>query len=510
MLLGGPELADGASLRKQCKKRCQPAIRACVAAGERRKPCRKRIVGHCVGTLLSECVSSSAPSPVGTGTVALRISDLFGSPVEGAAVRVQSANGTASQASDSDGAAVFTGLPSGSVFVSITEDGFENVEGMQVAVLANGTMEPRVTLQPAALPSVSAVRVNYLLGEGGPAIDFQVDVHAVDAAGTPLSLVSTDFTVADFDGSSGSGRIAFQPLGVVPMGGADRGPYSATMLLDQSGSIDDTDPADSRIQAAKLFMSVLDGGDQALLAAFASGNSALGGDVVTFGSGFTTDGRSYFGTLDRLADTVGGGTPLYRAAVTLIHHTADNAPTPNRAVVVFTDGQEYGRPERHRRHRASGRQPGRRRVHGWPLHRERCVGTRPDRGPDGRGGVLGGGCSAVGVVLPHLGEPPPRDGVHVSHELAHVAVGRDVRLGELGVDERQGADAGRDGVRAVLHRGSLSGAAQPARCSVNGGGANQKGVQLIDLSPTGALEAGRHPYLFCVEEAPWPGACVRC
>jgi hypothetical protein len=112
------------------------------------------------------------------------------------------------------------------------------------------------------------------------------------------------------------------------------------MLLDQSGSIDDTDPADSRIQAAKLFMSALAGGDTALLAAFASGNGSLGADVVTFGSGFTTDGRSYFGTLDSLADSVGGGTPLYRAVVTMIHQTADRAPSTNRAVVVFTDGQD--------------------------------------------------------------------------------------------------------------------------------------------------------------------------
>ncbi|MEO7385653.1 MAG: vWA domain-containing protein, partial [Gammaproteobacteria bacterium] len=130
-------------------------------------------------------------------------------------------------------------------------------------------------------------------------------------------------------------------------------------MLDQSGSILDTDPTNARLYSAKAFMQTIDAGsgDAVLLTAFAGpGHGALIPTVpLWFGGTFTTDGVSYFDELDALGDQAGGDTPLYRVLFPepadannnpgftqgLIDYTAANAPAGLRkAVVIFSDGDD--------------------------------------------------------------------------------------------------------------------------------------------------------------------------
>jgi hypothetical protein len=124
-------------------------------------------------------------------------------------------------------------------------------------------------------------------------------------------------------------------------------PYFASLLIDQSGSIKDSDPTDARIFATKVF---LDGvmpsngfGDVAALSAFAETNQSATALIPTqpvTNFGFSTIGRDLFGDLDTLATLEGGGTPLYKALDEMITYTRNNAGTGGKAVVLFTDGRD--------------------------------------------------------------------------------------------------------------------------------------------------------------------------
>jgi hypothetical protein len=111
-------------------------------------------------------------------------------------------------------------------------------------------------------------------------------------------------------------------------------------MLDQSGSISSTDPGNLRLQAAKIFLGKLGTGDQVVVGAFASSGS-LPFEITQY-ENFTSDGRSYFPTIDMLASKEGGGTPLYKATVAAVRSTAETAPTANRAALIFTDGDDTG------------------------------------------------------------------------------------------------------------------------------------------------------------------------
>jgi hypothetical protein len=329
-----------AATKRQCRQACVIAIGGCIADGGRPKRCRKSIIKACRREGVEFCggsTSTTLPPTSQTGSLRVHVADPFGGAITDADVEVIGRGGTRTVRTGADGGASASDLAAGTTTVRAERDGFE--PGQQdVVVQAERVVDVLLTLQPQSLPSVSAGRSTVLSGVGTPAADFEVDVYAVAADGQPLVLSPGDFTITDTDTDSGA-RFTFQQLAVTTAPKTARGDYSATMLLDQSGSIDSTDPADSRIQAAKIFMSALGPGDFTLLSAFASDNSALSGDVVYWGT-FTHDGSSYFNQLDALADAVGGGTPLYKATVLLIRHTATTAPTANKAVVVFTDGED--------------------------------------------------------------------------------------------------------------------------------------------------------------------------
>lgn len=114
--------------------------------------------------------------------------------------------------------------------------------------------------------------------------------------------------------------------------------YEAALLIDQSGSMNDNDPDELRLDAAKLFLSRLGENDRAT-AAFFPANTLFGGDTKIFGD-FTERGDRYVDDINDLYGQAGGNTPLYLSAYEMIEYTDERATGDNRAVVVFTDGED--------------------------------------------------------------------------------------------------------------------------------------------------------------------------
>lgn len=188
-----------------------------------------------------------------------------------------------------------------------------------------------------SLPSGAVIRTT-ATSSNGQNVTFTLDIAMINGDNTlSTNLTTSDFTVGSF--SSNGVNYSFANNGVQLLSGGSNVSYSATLLLDQSGSISSTDPENQRIEAAKIFCKSLGSGDNIFLSAFASGGS-LPYDLTIYGSGFTSNGSSYLGTLDGLKTKIGGNTPLYKSTYSMVDYTSKNAPNANKAVVVFTDGKD--------------------------------------------------------------------------------------------------------------------------------------------------------------------------
>lgn len=173
-------------------------------------------------------------------------------------------------------------------------------------------------------------------------LNFEIDVFVIDNDGDIISgLQDSDIlfedAVFDWEGTDDDPFFSFTQNCFEAQETPDYGPYSAVLLMDQSGSITGTDPGDTRIDAAKIFFNALGPNDEAILAAFASAGS-LSSDFVSWGDFGTR--YDYDSTLDSLAGLEGGGTPLFDATVVYTDKVAAEANNTNKAVVVFTDGDD--------------------------------------------------------------------------------------------------------------------------------------------------------------------------
>ena len=238
------------------------------------------------------------------------------------------------------GIATITGLVAGEYSVQATATKFDPAS-KATAVADAATADLTVQLIPSdAIPAGGTQRTEAISVEAvGGALVFEVDLFVLDRLGRPIDgLTASAFSIESFtdDGET----MAFTLQSAMPLGTTAKDPYSAYLMLDQSGSITTTYPGNLRLQAAKIFLGKLGTGDQVVTGAFASAGS-LPFEITQYGE-FTPDGRSYFSTIDSLASKEGGGTPLYKATVTAIRTTAEKAPTANKAALIFTDGEDTG------------------------------------------------------------------------------------------------------------------------------------------------------------------------
>lgn len=110
----------------------------------------------------------------------------------------------------------------------------------------------------------------------------------------------------------------------------DNLPFATVLVIDTSSSMAGT-PLQRTKAAAKDFVSALGAEDQVALIAFAD-------DPVVIRE-FTADKADLIAAIDNLG--FGGQTALYDGAVAGIELAA-NAPFPRRAVILLSDGAEYG------------------------------------------------------------------------------------------------------------------------------------------------------------------------
>jgi len=325
-------------------------------------------------------------SPPETGTLQATVVDEFGAPVEGANVAATINATTRSDLTDAAGVATVTSVGVGSVSVQVSLATFAT-ETVTATITANQTTNIDVTLtrNTQAFGGVLTTSVVGAPSDVGKVMTIRLQVVVVNATSQAIeTLTAADFDLPDCtpsspdlntfrsecvrnpDNAQSDGPYTVDNASAAAFGtvqGLPETNYAAALMLDQSGSVNSTDPTGARLFSAKAFVQTVDAasGDSVLMAAFADDNETQTALIPTkplsvYGA-FTNDGATYFDELDTLRDQSAGGTPLYRAlfpedadpnadpAFTdgqgLIDVVRNTAPASlNKAIVLFTDGED--------------------------------------------------------------------------------------------------------------------------------------------------------------------------
>ena len=302
--------------------------------------------------------------PALLGLVKVKVSDRFGAAVAGATVL--GPRGT--YATDAQGTALVPiNSPDGTAGVTVIRSSFVDKtisatssmgQVNEVAVTLDRTTSPAggsLTSRSGVLPTVDAT---------GQTMTFEIELIAVDGDSRPIeNLSSADFVLRTCTpnpsndrvdcvrGASAAADAPYAPTGatpdaLLPIAGHAATPFAAALLLDQSGSILQTDPTGARLFSAKAFLSGLGADDAALLAAFAGGPGAIipTAPLTVYGP-FRGQAlaTSYFPTLDLLGPLLGGNTPLYSSLDALRQRLSGEVSMPAglaKAIVIFTDGAD--------------------------------------------------------------------------------------------------------------------------------------------------------------------------
>lgn len=153
--------------------------------------------------------------------------------------------------------------------------------------------------------------------------DVTLTVNVTDAVGQTVSgLTAENFEL--------SGSLSNVATIVSAERVSDNLPFAVVLVIDTSSSMSGTPLARTQA-AAKAFVESLSADDAVALVTFDNDPAVL--------RDFTTDKADILAAIDRLVPR--GQTALYDGAVTGIE-TAANAPYPRRAVILLSDGAEYG------------------------------------------------------------------------------------------------------------------------------------------------------------------------
>ena len=307
-------------------------------------------------------------APPALGLVRVTVQDAYGTTVPDATL--QGPNG--SSVTDAHGVAlVLMPAPDSTADVSLARATFVDTT-LKLTSTTGSVNTVAVTLARATAPAGGSMRsrsgVAPTLDAAGNQLSFEIELVVVQGNSQPVeTLTAGDFVLractpeaatvrngradcirgagsADVDTAYSPGTPAPASLVLVP--GLPARPYAAALLLDQSGSIADTDPTHARLYSSKAFIDGLGADDYTVLAAFAGGPAAtLPTNPLTVYGSFQsqTGARAHFATLDGLASRLGGNTPLYDSIDALRRQVTDDSTLPvgmARAVLVFTDGAD--------------------------------------------------------------------------------------------------------------------------------------------------------------------------
>jgi hypothetical protein len=296
------------------------------------------------------------------GLVKVTVKDAFGAAVVGAALL----GPTQSTSTDAKGVAlVTTGSPNGSVTLAVSRDNFVS-QSVQAVSVSGQLNELQVTLERVVAPAGGSLASRSgtlaVVDASGQQLSFEIELIVVDGQSQPIeNLAPANFmlracaptaAMAQADCVSGASvGVAYGPASAAPQslaliaGGAVT-PYAAALLLDQSGSIAQSDPTGARLFSSKAFLSGLGAQDQAMVAAFAAGPGArIASPPLTVYASFKdlAAAPADFAVLDSLAVLTGGQSPLYDSLDALQRQLAADTALPaslSKAVVIFTDGAD--------------------------------------------------------------------------------------------------------------------------------------------------------------------------
>ena len=196
---------------------------------------------------------------------------------------------------------------------------------------------------PIAYPAGGVLKTT-IESINGDRMIFSIDLFVVDNKSKFIRSLNEKNILVESDYFKNEGRAdstyyKFNLDYVQELNQTNSGPYSAAMLFDQSGSLASTDPSNTRLDAAETFLSSVESQDYVHVSAFAS-NGSIPYELTQYGTAFTHDALSYIPTVRNFKNSVGGGTPLYKSISSILDFTNQNAMTQNKAVVVFTDGED--------------------------------------------------------------------------------------------------------------------------------------------------------------------------
>jgi hypothetical protein len=296
------------------------------------------------------------------GLAKVVVVDAYGAPVAGATVRLGS-DSAAGSTTDAQGIALVAAVP-GAVTLSVSVPTFTPLV-TQATLGSQGITTVPVTLQraTAAAGGSLATRSGFqpTRSADGRTLQFEVELVVVGADAQPVAgLAAADFQLlacqpdpatpaADClrNGTSDHAYLATAAasgLQVVP--GQAVAAHSVGLLIDQSGSIANSDRLNARLYAAKSLISGLAAGDQVLIGGFADGNGARLPQQPLAVLGTVANAAAapaFFARLDALAGQSGGQTPLHASIDAMrqrIMGDASLASGQARAMVVFTDGAD--------------------------------------------------------------------------------------------------------------------------------------------------------------------------
>ncbi len=307
---------------------------------------------------------SGSDQPVALGLVSVTVSDRFGAAVPGAAVR----GPLGTYATDVKGLALVP-LDSPDSTAGLTVSHASFIDQTIAATSSTGqvntvnvVLDRARTAAGGSLSSRSGIVPT--VDAAGQTMTFEIELLAVDGDSRPIENLSTaNFVLSSctpnpandrVDCVRGSGAavdVAYAPTGATPevlaqVAGRAATPFAAALLLDQSGSILQSDPTGARLYSTKAFLNGLGSDDTVLLTAFAGdpGATIPTAPLTVYGPfRGQASASTYFPTLDALAGQVGGNTPLY-ASLDAVRQRLAEEPTLAaglaKAVVVFTDGAD--------------------------------------------------------------------------------------------------------------------------------------------------------------------------
>ncbi len=182
-------------------------------------------------------------------------------------------------------------------------------------------------LNDNSLPSAAVYNVKILEGSDKK-VRFSVDLALFkDSRNMEYGFDARHFWIDTF-----LNAYAFKAIKTSLTGGGGASRYASIMLMDQSGSTNQTDPDDLRIDAGKIFCWNMGQGNDSWVWWFSSG-------YYKIGPGFTSDTAQLVKDVELVRNKPKNQTLLYDSQYESVNSLSQSATKPVKALLTFTDGQ---------------------------------------------------------------------------------------------------------------------------------------------------------------------------